>query len=299
MLSRRNFLVKTMGVGAAVLGTLGVKSEIASAGSLAARFMQQPGAKQSKLYDILQRGKVVVGTGSGNPPWHFEDESGNLQGMDVEMAKLLSNGLFGKTDAIEFVREQSDARVPNLQTDKVDIVIQFMTVTAQRAQLVEFTVPYYREGANTLLLKDSKYNGAKDLAAAGDSVTVSVLQNVYAEDLIHEVMPKAKVMQLDSQANVMLALDSGRVDAAGVDDSTVRWMAAQDPNKYKAGDTGWYPQTYAAGVKPGDQIWLNFVNTVFHEAMTGVDWKPYAAAFKKYFALDLSSPATGFPVEFK
>lgn len=299
MLSRRNFLTRTIGVGAGVLATLGVKAELTSAAPLAEQFMQAPGAKQSRLYDVLKRGKVIVGTGSGNPPWHFEDESGNLQGMDIEMAKLVAKGLFDKTDAIEFVREQSDARVPNLQGDKLDIVIQFMTVNAQRAQLVEFTIPYYREGVNTLLLKDSKYNGAKDLAAAGDAVNVSVLQNVFANDLVHDAIPKAKVLQLDSQANTMLALDSGRVDAAAVDDSTVRWMVAQDPNKYKAGDTGWWPQTYAAAVKPGDTIWLNFINTVFHEAMTGLEWKTYAAAFKKYFGQDLSSPATGFPVEFK
>ena len=32
------------------------------------------------------------------------------------------------------------------------------------------------------------------------------------------------------------------------------------------------PNSYAAAVKPGDQVWLNFVNTVLHEAMTGVDF---------------------------
>ena len=101
-----------------------------------------------------------------------------------------------------------------------------MTVNAQRAQLAEFTVPYYREGVNTLLLKDSQYKGALDLAAQGDKVNVSVLQNVFAEQLVHDAMPKAKVLQLDTQANVMLALDSGRVQAAAVDDSTVRWMVA-------------------------------------------------------------------------
>jgi polar amino acid transport system substrate-binding protein len=148
-------------------------------------------------------------------------------------------------------------------------------------------------------MKDSKYNGAPDLAAEGDKVTVSVLQNVFAEELVHMAMPQAKVLQLDSQANVMLALDSGRVDAAVVDDSTVRWMAAKEPDKYKIGSMGWYPQTYAAAVKPGDQIWLNFINTVLHEAMTGVAFPTYSAAFKKYFGTELPPPQTGFPVEYK
>jgi len=295
MLSRRNFMGKTLGIGAVALGYLGLRPEGAAASPSFVAAAQQG---QSLLYQILDRGKLVVGTGSGNPPWHFEDQSGNLEGFDVAMAKLLAKGLFDNPEAIEFVRQKSDARIPNLQANKVDIVFQFMTVNAQRAQLAEFSIPYYREGVNTLLLKDSQYNGAKDLAAAGDKVTVSVLQNVFAEDLVHDAIPEAKVLQLDSQANVMLALDSGRVDAAAVDDSTVRWMAAQEPDKYKVGDTGWWPQTYAAAVRPGDQIWLNYVNTVLHEAMTGLEFAEYSAAFKKYFGSEPPDPTTGVPMEY-
>lgn len=291
MLSRRSFLGKTFAAGAAALGYLGVRSKVASA------VTAEQG--ESLLYKVLNRGKLVVGTGSGNPPWHFEDQAGNLEGFDITMASLLAKGLFNDPKAIEFVRQKPDARVPNLQANKVDVVFQFMTVNAQRAQLAEFSIPYYREGVNTLLLKNSPYNGAKDLAAAGDKVNISVLQNVFADDLVHDAMPKAKVLQLDTQANVMLALDSGRVDAAAVDDSTVRWMAAQEPNKYKVGDTGWWPQTYAAAVKPGDQIWLNYIDTILHEAMTGVEFAEYSAAFKKYFGQEIPPPKTGFPIEYQ
>jgi polar amino acid transport system substrate-binding protein len=291
MLSRRSFLGKTFAAGAAALGYLGVRSKVASAATA------QQG--ESLLYKVLNRGKLVVGTGSGNPPWHFEDQAGNLEGFDITMASLLAKGLFNDPKAIEFVRQKPDARVPNLQANKVDVVFQFMTVNAQRAQLAEFSIPYYREGVNTLLLKNSPYNGAKDLAAAGDKVNISVLQNVFADDLVHDAMPKAKILQLDTQANVMLALDSGRVDAAAVDDSTVRWMAAQEPNKYKVGDTGWWPQTYAAAVKPGDQIWLNYINTILHEAMTGVEFAEYSAGFKKYFGQEIPPPKTGFPIEYQ
>jgi polar amino acid transport system substrate-binding protein len=289
MISRRKFFGKALGVGAAALGYLSLKPKTASAA-------QRP---ESLLYKVMDRGRIIVGTGSGNPPWHFENEKGELEGFDVTMARLLAKGLFNDPKAIEFNRQKPDARVPNLQANKVDVVFQFMTVNAQRAQLAEFSIPYYREGVNTLLMKDSPYNGAGDLAAASKPVTVSVLQNVFAEDLVHDGIPRAKVLQLDTQANVMLALDSGRVDAAAIDDSTVRWMVAQEPSKYKVGDTGWWPQTYAAAVKPGDPIWLNYVNTILHEAMTGVEFVEYSTAFKKYFGEELSNPQTGFPVEYK
>jgi polar amino acid transport system substrate-binding protein len=249
-----------------------------------------------KLEQVLKRGTIVVGTGSTNPPWHFEDDKGNLVGMDIEIAKIFSKGLFDKTDAITFVKQQADARIPNLQTDKVDVVIQFMTVTALRAQNVEFTIPYYREAVNLLLPANSPYNGPQDMS--GKNAKVSILQNVTAEDMVHRGVLDAQVMQFDSQANCILALDTGRVDAAAVDDSTCRWLFAQNPSKYKVGNKAWDSQTYSAAVRPGDQRWLNWLNTALHEAMVGLDWPTYAAAFKTYFGAALEEPPSGFPVEF-
>ena len=288
--SRRGFLRSTalkVGAGVAVVTAAGCGSSASGSG---------PGS--SKLNEVLKRGTVIVGTGSTNPPWHFEDEKGNLQGFDIEMARLLAKGLFDDPAKVQFVRQASDARVPNLQTSQVDVVFQFMTVTAQRAQLVDFSIPYYREGVGTLLRRNSPHAGALDLAKAGKKVKVSILQNVYAETLVGAAMPQAQVMQFDSVANAVLALDSGRVEAAAIDDSTVRWLARQNPDKYKSGNYGWSPQTYAAAVKPGDSVWLHFVNTVLHEAMTGVEFDTYAGAFEKYFGVKLAPPPVGFPVEF-
>jgi polar amino acid transport system substrate-binding protein len=292
--SRRDFL-KTS---AFVLGA-GVSASTGLGGIKAARAAgQTQDTGTSKLYEVLDRGILTVGTGSTNPPWHFEDEQGNLVGFDIEMARLVAKGLFDDPEKVEFVRQAADARIPNLQTNKVDIVFQFMTVNAQRAQLVEFSIPYYREGVGTLLAADSPYNGALDLAQAGSAVKVSILQNVYAEDFIHQVMPEAEVLQFDSQANVIQALDSGRVDAAAVDDSTVRWLVKQEPTKYKAGNYAWSPQTYSAAMRPGDSIWLNFVNTVLREGMVGVEFDTYAAAFNRFFGIELAPPPIGFPVEY-
>jgi polar amino acid transport system substrate-binding protein len=295
--SRREFLRKSaVAVGAGVAASAAVSGT--QPAPAMARQTDDTAGPTSKLYDIIDRGYLIVGTGSTNPPWHFEDENGDLQGFDIEMARLLAKGLFDDPEAVEFVRQASDARIPNLQTDKIDVVFQFMTANAQRAQLVEFTIPYYREGVGTLLAADSVYSGALDMAEAGDAVTVSILANVYAEEFIHSVMPEANVLQLDSQANVIQALDSGRVDAAAIDESTVRWLVQQEPDLYKAGNFGWSPQTYSAAVRPGDTIWLNFINTVLREAMVGVEFDAYAAAFTTYFGGELAPPPIGFPVEY-
>jgi polar amino acid transport system substrate-binding protein len=304
--SRRSFLW----TGGAMLGGAGLlaacttsstASGIASTNASSAR--TTGGAPQqsssSNLAKVLNRKKLIVGTGTGNPPWHFNDSGGALLGFDIELARIVANGLFGSDTAVEFVQESAASRIANLLTDKVDVVFQFMTVFAARAQQVEFTIPYYREGNALMLLANGKYQNHAQLKAAGSAVTVSALQNAGIDSIIHAALPAAKVLQLDSVANSIQAVESGRADAVQANVSTIGYLQTQQPGKYLDSGFHWLPQTYAAAVKPGDQIWLNWLNTTLHEAMTGVKFASYSAAFQKYFAQTLPQPTLGFPMEFE
>jgi len=253
----------------------------------------------NKLKEVLDRGTLILGTGSTNPPWHFMDDNNTLSGFDVDMGRLVAKALFGDPDKIEFVQQSGDARIPNLATGKVDLTCQFMTVTAERAQQVEFTIPYYREGVGLLLMADGDYADYAALKAAGSEVTVAVLQNVYAEDMVHAALPEATVDQYDSVDLMYQALNSGRAEAAATDQSALRWFMVQNPDRYVDAGYGWNPQTYSCAVQPGDQRWLNFVNTVLHEGMTGVEFPFYSESFEKWFGTQLESPQIGFPVEYK
>jgi polar amino acid transport system substrate-binding protein len=253
----------------------------------------------SLLDTVLARGHLILGTGSTNPPWHFKSADDKLQGFDVDMGHIVAKALFADPDKIEYVIQSSDARIPNITTGKVDITCQFMTVTGERAQQVAFTIPYYREGVGLMMKVDSPYADYQALKTAGSKVTVAVLQNVYAESMVHAGLPDAKVDQYDSQDLIYQALNSGRADAVATDQSSILWFMSQNAGKYKDAGYGWYPQTYACAVKRGDQDWLNFVNTALHEAMTGADFDTYQASFKKWFGKELPPPQIGFPVEYK
>ena len=103
-------------------------------------------------------------------------------------------------------------------------------------------------------------------------------------------------MQLDTQANVVQALQSHRVDGAAVDLSTVRWMVKQDPTKYADSGMHWQHQLYGAAMRQGDLDWLQFVNTVFNVAMFGNDTAVYDAAFKEFFGEEPPARHPGFPM---
>ena len=278
------------GLGKAVLGLGILALGLSSAGAAHA---------DDKLQEVLKRGVLIVGTGSTNPPWEFKDASGNLVGFDIDIARIIAKGLFNDPNKVQFVDQTSDDRVPNVVTDKVDITCQAMTVTAQRAQLVAFTVPYYREGVGLLMLKGANYANYAALKAAGSKVTIAVLQNVYAADMVHEALPQAKVDQYQSFDLIYQAINSHRADAAATDMSSLRWFLKQNPGRYMDGGYAWEPQSYACAVKQGEPDWLQFVNTALLEAMTGVDFPSYKQSFQTWFGQTPPDPSIGFPTEMR
>ena len=120
----------------------------------------------------------------------------------------------------------------------------------------------------------------------------SVLQNVDADKLVAKALPQAQVLQLDTQANAIQALDSGRSDAAVIDLSTVVWLVKRNPDKYL--DSGYHydTQIYSAAMRQGDPDWLQFVNTCFNVNMHGHQTDLYDQAFEDFFA---SAAAAALP----
>ena len=270
-----------------------------AAGAVAASAMAQQAAAQapagSTLRTVLNRGKLIVGTGSTNAPWHFEDDKGQLSGMDITIAQILARGLFDDPTKVEFVRQEPAARIPNLVTGKIDCVIQFMTVSPARAQLVNFSRPYYVEGVALLTSAKGKYKTHKELVEAGAAAKASVLQNVDADKLVKKALPAAQVLQLDTQANTIQALDSGRVDAAIIDLSTVGWLVKRNPDKYL--DSGYHYETqlYSIAMRQGDLDWLSFVDTTLNVNMHGHQTDLYDKAFQDFFASEPPRRVPGFP----
>lgn len=289
----RRDVLKLGGLGAAAGVLAGLGAGAASLLSPAQAYAQA--APTSLLRTVLDRKKLIVGTGSTNAPWHFEDEKGQLVGMDISMARILAQGLFDDPTKVEFVKQEPAARIPNITTGKVDIVIQFMTVTAQRAQLVAFSRPYYLEGVALLTSTKGKLKTFKQLVDAGKATRASVLQNVFAEKMVRAALPQAQVMQLDTEANAIQALDSGRSDTAVIDLSTVRWLVKRNPKAYLDAGFSYWPQIYSAAVRQGDPDWLHWVNTAFAVAMFATEGDLYDKGLEDYFGQKPPVRKPGFP----
>ena len=278
------------------IGAVAAAGAAAAVATLSAEKAAAQATAGSTLRTVLDRGKLIVGTGSTNAPWHFEDEKGQLTGMDIAVARILAKGLFDDVNKVEFVRQEPAARIPNITTGKVDVVIQFMTVSPARAQLVNFSRPYYVEGVALLTSSKGKYKSHKELIDAGTAAKASVLQNVDADTLVKQALPQAQVLQLDTQANAIQALDSGRADAAVVDLSTVGWLVKRNPDRYLDSGFHYNTQLYSCAMRQGDLDWLTWVNTCLNVAMHGHQTELYDKAFMDFFGAAPPRRVPGFPV---
>lgn len=280
----------------AIVGLSLASVVVATSGITAAEAQTRP-TGGSKLQEVLARGRLIVGTGSDIPPYYFTNEKGELVGFEIDLARLLARGLFNDPTKVEFIIQNADARIPNLLSDRVDLTLQNLTVTPARAQQAEFTLPYYRAGQGFLMLANGRYSDFQALKAAGSAVTISALQNVTAEAWIKQALPEAKVEQFPSPDAAVQALNSRRADAQMITYGRVRWAVTQFPDRYRDSGFTFKPNSIAIAVKPGDAIWLNWLNTALREAMAGVDFDIYAASFKRWMGEDLPVPRLGFPRE--
>lgn len=270
--------------------------------SIGCSYSAAGGPQGSKLQKVLGRGRLIVGTGSTNVPWHFKDEKGELVGFDIEMGRILAMALFGDPNKVEFVEQSPDARIPNLLVDKVDVTFQFMTISPMRLQQVAFSIPYYTEGIGLLLPAGGTYKNYNELLAAqrrGAKVTIAILQNVDAADIVQRILKGATDDQYENQGLVYQAINSRRADAGAVDLSSIMWLASKEPEKYWNAGFSINPQNYGAAMRSNDQVWINFVNGVLLDAMTGATYPLYNAAYAKWFGERLPAPAIGKPSMFR
>ena len=93
------------------------------------------------LDDIKQSGTVKIGVFSDKAPFGYVDDKGEYQGYDVYYAHRIADDLGVN---VEFTSLDPASRVEYVATGKVDIVLANFTVTPERAEQVDFALPYMK-----------------------------------------------------------------------------------------------------------------------------------------------------------
>jgi polar amino acid transport system substrate-binding protein len=218
-------------------------------------------AADSILTDVLRRGAVRIAISTGNPPTRFEDENGNLQGYDIDIANYLAKQL-GVT--IEYIRTDTAGRVAMLQTKKVDITVASFTPNLERLKSVGFTDPYLTD-VLTLMSRTDR----KDLASLDDfnklEIKVAIPRGSTAAKALATYVPKATIVEFSGNADTLSAIDAGQVDAICAGDALVNWTVKKSDGKYRNAASLGPPEDDAIGFPQGDFVWWLWLNRFVRE----------------------------------
>jgi polar amino acid transport system substrate-binding protein len=120
------------------------------------------------LEDILDRGKIVVGSKADYAPWGMRDADGKIIGMEIDMAMDFAKRIgdaAGKTLEVEIVPVVASNRMQFLEQGKIDLMIATMSDKLERREVVGIVQPdYYSSGVAIFAHKDSGIKDWPDIA---------------------------------------------------------------------------------------------------------------------------------------
>ncbi len=271
-------LIAALGLSLAACGATDNKT--ASAQAAGAGDAGKSNVVYRTLDEIKQDGTVNIGVFSDKNPFGYVDENGAYQGYDVYFAERIGQDLGVK---INYVSTEAANRVEYLETGKVDIVLANFTVTEERAQKVDFALPYMNVALG-VVSPDS--NVITDLSQVGDGEVI-VISGTTAETYLTENNPEIKLQKYDTYANAKNALENGNAVAWANDNTEVIAYALQNAGYTVGIPTLGSQDTIAPAVSKGNTTLLNWLNDEI-KSLGGENFfhKDYEATLVDTYGLD-------------
>lgn len=205
------------------------------------------------IADIKQSGKLIIGVFSDKAPFGYIDKDGNYQGYDVYFAERLAKDMGVKA---EYISLEPANRVEYAKTGKVDIVLANFTVTKERAEQVDFALPYMKVALGVVSPKKDNITSIDQLK---DKLLI-VAKGTTAETYFAKHHPEIKLLKFDQYTETFNALLDGRGAAFSTDNTEVLAWAMKNPD-FKVGITSLGDlDTIAPAVQKGNKELLSYIN---------------------------------------
>lgn len=212
-----------------------------------------PKASFRSIADIKQSGKLIIGVFSDKAPFGYIDKDGNYQGYDVHFAERLAKDLGVKA---EYISLEPANRVEYAKTGKVDIVLANFTVTKERAEQVDFALPYMKVALGVVSPAKANITSIDQLK---DKLLI-VAKGTTAETYFAKHHPEVKLLKFDQYTETFNALLDGRGAAFSTDNTEVLAWAMKNPD-FKVGITSLGDlDTIAPAVQKGNKELLAYIN---------------------------------------
>ncbi|MGQ0680041.1 MAG: glutamate ABC transporter substrate-binding protein [Actinomycetota bacterium] len=231
---------------------------------------------------LQQKGSIVVGTKFDQPLFGQKNPiTEAIEGFDVEIAKIVAQGIFGGTleeavAKIQFVETVSRVREPNIQQGTVDFVVATYTINDTRKQIVDFAGPYYVAGQDIMVKSDDdSISGVQDL---NGKKVCSVQGSTSISNVVAQAPQSDVSISFDTYSKCAEALTDGRVQAVTTDDTILVGLIKEEGQNFKLVDNPFTTEPYGIGLPLGDDAFRTFLNDLLERSYQDGSW---AAAFER------------------
>lgn len=222
----------------------------------------------SKLRLIQERGNVlIVGVKEDLPPFGYRNEQGERVGFDIALVKAIAAELGISEANIEFVTITSNNRIDKLLDGEVDLLAASMTHTWGRAQLINFSQTYFKDGQGLLVGQESNINNIVDLegrivAVLAGSTSIENIEAVAAAEGLN-----ITIQPFEETSEAIAALLNQEVDAFTSDSAFLSFLADQNSELTVLGDR-LTDEPYGLGLPQDAVVLRNLINCALQKIKT-------------------------------
>jgi polar amino acid transport system substrate-binding protein len=239
---------------------------------------------------IKNRGKLIVGVSQDGYLTGYLNAAGQEEGFDIDIARQVEFALFGTSDDahIQFTPVTLDQRITDLQAGTVDIVVDTMTITCARAQLVDFSTVYYEANQRLLVLKNQA--GKPMYATLADlkpSQRVCVQLGSTSATSILSKPNHPQLYEVKDASDCLVALQQNEVDAVSTDDTLLAGLEVQDANTTVTGPAI-ESEPYGIAMSQSTPSLVRYVNGVLETIRANGAW---TTIYDRWFGQSLHDAA--------
>jgi ABC-type amino acid transport substrate-binding protein len=192
-----------------------VVAVVAFAAGLVAAPIIFPRAEEDPVWArITESGKMIVGTEPGWPPYEYTDDEGNIIGFEIDITERIAEMLDLE---VEWRDMGFDAIIPSVQAMDIDLGVSGFSVTADRLETIDFTMPHsITEGQVIMLKSKAEAEGIAEFTSLENltdyDLTCATQVGTTQEAELNDVAPSASVTY-DDFLLALQAMQNGQVDS--------------------------------------------------------------------------------------
>jgi glutamate transport system substrate-binding protein len=210
---------------------------------------------------LAEAGSIRVGTKFDQPGFGLENLEGDVEGFDVEIAKIIAGALGIAPEDIKFSEATSAVREEVLEGDEVDMVVATYTINDERKKRITFAGPYYEAGQQIMVAADDDtITGPESFKENPDAKVCSVTGSTPSETIREYLASDDQLVLFEEYSQCADALDNGQVQAVTTDNVILLGFVSESDGAFKLVGEQFTEEPYGIGIAKGDVEFCEFIN---------------------------------------